>query len=98
MRRVLKRRQCAGGGSAALSHRDHGHTVGCVGQVNRIPSRVAGVADLVGAPPTSRQFSGTKSIMGGGSFGEDRTVELVNDSATPGANKAYKTNPSGVKG
>jgi hypothetical protein len=47
---------------------------------------------------SSRSITGAKSITGGGDLSSDRTVEFVNDSTSPGANKVYGTDASGVKG
>ena len=43
-------------------------------------------------------ITGTQSIAGGGDLTGNRTLSLVNDSTTPGANKVYGTDGSGVKG
>ncbi len=48
--------------------------------------------------PLTRTITGDQSITGGGDLTADRTLTLVNDSASPGNNKAYMTNGSGVKG
>lgn len=46
----------------------------------------------------TRTISTTNSITGGGNLSVDRTLRLVNDVATPGANKLYGTDGSGVRG
>lgn len=46
----------------------------------------------------SRQVATQNSITGGGDLTADRTLALVNDAATPGANKVYGTDGSGAKG
>jgi len=51
-----------------------------------------------GIVPNSRKVEGANSLSGGGALTEDRTIALVNDSATPGASKLYGTNESGVRG
>lgn len=48
--------------------------------------------------PQSRSISTANSLTGGGNLSADRTIQLVNDSASPGANKVYGTDASGVKG
>ena len=48
--------------------------------------------------PTSRQVATTNSLTGGGDLSADRTLSLVNDQASPGANKVYGTDSSGTKG
>lgn len=51
-----------------------------------------------GIVPNSRTVTTTKSLTGGGTLAEDRTLELVNDAATPGNDKLYGTSPTGTKG
>jgi hypothetical protein len=46
----------------------------------------------------TRAMNTTKSLTGGGNLSADRTLELVNDDATPGANKVYGTDGTGTKG
>lgn len=48
--------------------------------------------------PTTRTITGTLSVTGGGDLSANRTLSLVNDAATPGANYYYGTNGSGTKG
>lgn len=43
-------------------------------------------------------ITGATSLTGGGDLSVNRTLSLVNDSATPGISKYYGTNGSGVKG
>lgn len=43
-------------------------------------------------------ITGTTSLTGGGTITTNRTLTLVNDSATPGNDMLYGTNGSGVKG
>lgn len=45
-----------------------------------------------------RTVTGDMSISGGGDLSADRTFTLVNDAASPGANKVYGTSSAGVKG
>lgn len=53
---------------------------------------------IVNAVQTSRLVAGANSISGGGALSGDLTLQLVNDSASPGATKCYGTDASGVKG
>jgi hypothetical protein len=46
----------------------------------------------------ARSISTQHSLTGGGSLAADRTVSLVNDTASPGANKTYGTDAGGVRG
>lgn len=48
--------------------------------------------------PVARQVATQHSLTGGGNLTADRTLSLVNDTASPGANKVYGTNASGVRG
>ena len=48
--------------------------------------------------PLETTITGTKSVTGGGDLTANRTIELVNDQDTPGNDKLYGTNGSGVKG
>lgn len=43
-------------------------------------------------------ITGVKSLTGGGTLAADRTMELVNDAASPGTTQYYGTNGSGTKG
>lgn len=43
-------------------------------------------------------ITGVNSVAGGGDLSANRTLQLVNDSATPGNNYYYGTNGSGTKG
>lgn len=67
------------------------------GRVTSASNRSLTPSDI-GAVPTSRQITGVNSVSGGGSLTLDRTLELVNDQASPGNSKYYGTNPSGTKG
>ena len=48
--------------------------------------------------PTTRNINTTQSLTGGGNLTADRTLSLVNDSATPGSYFSYSTNAVGIKG
>lgn len=48
--------------------------------------------------PTTRSITGTGSVSGGGDLSINRSLSLVNDNSTPGNNKLYGTNASGIKG
>lgn len=48
--------------------------------------------------PLTTTITGDKSVSGGGDLTANRTFELVNDQDTPGNDKLYGTNGSGVKG
>lgn len=45
-----------------------------------------------------REIKTAGSLTGGGDLSADRTLSLVNDSATPGPDKQYSTDGSGVRG
>lgn len=47
---------------------------------------------------STRAVNTINSLTGGGDLSADRTLSLVNDSASPGNNKVYGTDSSGVKG
>lgn len=53
---------------------------------------------LNGKVDTSRQVGTSNSLSGGGDLTTDRTLSLVNDSATPGNSKYYGTDGTGTKG
>jgi hypothetical protein len=58
-------------------------------------------ADITGEPAfveTSRTISTTNSLTGGGDLSANRTLSLVNDSASPGNSKYYGTDSGGTKG
>jgi hypothetical protein len=48
--------------------------------------------------PTSTSVSTTNSLSGGGALSSSLTLQLVNDSASPGNDKVYGTDSSGTKG
>ena len=48
--------------------------------------------------PNTRQVATTGSLTGGGDLSANRTLSLVNDSNSPGANKVYGTDALGAKG
>ena|GEM_PF-7041169 len=54
--------------------------------------------DLAGKVGTSRAVNTSGSLTGGGNLSADRTLSLVNDSATPGNNRYYGTDSGGSKG
>jgi hypothetical protein len=47
---------------------------------------------------TSVSISGGTSLSGGGAINANRTITLLNDSASPGNSKLYGTNGAGTKG
>lgn len=53
---------------------------------------------LNGKVSNTRQIATSGSLTGGGDLSADRTLSLVNDSASPGINKVYGTDASGNKG
>lgn len=55
-------------------------------------------SDLSGKVGTSRNVSTQHSLTGGGNLSADRTLALVNDTASPGNNKVYGTDGSGARG
>lgn len=48
--------------------------------------------------PATRRVDTQHSLAGGGDLTADRTLSLVNDTAAPGAFKAYGTDATGVRG
>jgi hypothetical protein len=50
-----------------------------------------------GDVPASRLVATQHSLTGGGDLTSDRTLALVGDTASPGANKVYGTNSSGER-
>ena len=54
--------------------------------------------DIAGKVDTTRTITGATSLTGGGDLTANRTISLVNDSATPGNSMYYGTNGSGAKG
>jgi hypothetical protein len=56
------------------------------------------VGDVSGAAPSARQVATQHSLSGGGDLSADRTLSLAGDTATPGNNKVYGTDGSGVRG
>lgn len=53
---------------------------------------------ITGAVQSTRSVSTQHSLTGGGDLSADRTMALVNDTASPGNSKYYGTDASGVKG
>lgn len=78
-----------GGASTTFYVKESG--TGNTGWVALGPPGAGGVAP-------SRQILTTQSLTGGGDLGTDRTLSLVNDTASPGNNKVYGTDGSGVRG
>jgi hypothetical protein len=68
--------------------------------VGNIAGTVAAGDDsrIVGAVQASLTVNTTHSLTGGGNLGANRTLSLVNDTASPGNNKVYGTDGSGVRG
>lgn len=64
-----------------------------VGAADAAAQRVA-----MDVPQTTRSISTQHSLTGGGNLSADRTLSLVNDSASPGNNKVYGTDGAGIKG
>lgn len=62
------------------------------------PVSTATQTALNGKASTTTTITGTNSISGGGDLSANRTLALVNDSATPGTTKYYGTDVSGAKG
>lgn len=56
------------------------------------------VTALSGAVLGGRIVSGQQSLAGGGDLSTNRTLNLVGDTATPGANKYYGTDGSAIRG
>ncbi|MEO6727743.1 MAG: hypothetical protein ABIM96_02340, partial [Candidatus Saccharimonas sp.] len=56
------------------------------------------VTDLAGKASTATTVTGITSLTGGGDLSANRTLSLVNDSATPGNTKYYGTDGTGTKG
>lgn len=73
-----------------------------LGTVNRVANTFTAAISVtltgLGGVPTSRAVNTTKSLSGGGNLGADRTLELVNDNASPGATRYYGTDGAGAKG
>lgn len=61
------------------------------------PTTLAGYGITNGALNTTT-VTGVNSISGGGDLSANRTLQLVNDTATPGNNKYYGTDGSGSRG
>lgn len=74
---------------AGKANTTHGHAI----------SDVTGLqTDLNGKASTTTTVTGATSLTGGGDLSANRTISLVNDSATPGNSYYYGTNGSGTKG
>lgn len=61
----------------------------------RTPTQVLGD---IAAAPSARNVATQHSLQGGGDLTADRTLSLVGDVASPGANKVYGTNGAGARG
>jgi hypothetical protein len=62
------------------------------------PAGYITLAALANYVQNSRQIATTNSLTGGGDLSADRTLQLVNDNASPGNLKYYGTDSSGTKG
>lgn len=59
----------------------------------------AAIAELAAEKvPATRSVLTSNSLTGGGALSADRTLQLVGDAASPGANKVYGTDSGGSKG
>jgi hypothetical protein len=58
----------------------------------------AAARTAISAVPTSRNVATQHSLTGGGDLSADRTLNLVNDTASPGNNLFYATGPTGTRG
>ena len=65
--------------------------------ITSTPTTLAGYGITDGVP-TSRQINTVKSLTGGGPLTANLTLELVNDSSSPGNSHFYGTDGSGAKG
>ena len=65
--------------------------------ITSTPTTLAGYGITDGVP-TSRQINTVKSLTGGGTLTANLTLELVNDSSSPGNSHFYGTDGSGAKG
>jgi hypothetical protein len=69
------------------------------GRVNAAQSDATGaLAGLADKVDTTRLVGTQHSLQGGGNLSANRTLSLVGDVATPGSNKVYGTDASGVRG
>lgn len=67
--------------------------------LNTLASTVSSLATTVaGKVDATRQVATTNSLTGGGDLSANRTLQLVNDSSSPGNTKLYGTNGAGVRG
>ncbi len=67
-------------------------------KLSDVAAEAAGNHTHSGLVSDSRQVSTTHSLTGGGDLSGNRTLSLVNDSATPGNNTVYGVNSAGVRG
>jgi hypothetical protein len=85
-----------GATTAANARTNLGSTA--VGDAVFIAVSAAAARLAIGAVGDTRAVNTTNSLTGGGDLSADRTLQLVNDSAAPGANQYYGTNGAGTKG
>lgn len=85
-----------GATTAANARTNLGSTA--VGDAVFIAVSAAAARLAIGAVGDTRAINTTNSLTGGGTLAADRTLQLVNDSAAPGANQYYGTNGAGTKG
>lgn len=85
-----------GATTAANARANLGSTV--VGDAVFIAVSAAAARLAIGAVADTRAINTTNSLTGGGDLSADRTIQLVNDAAAPGANQYYGTNGAGTKG
>lgn len=62
------------------------------------PISAAAQSALDAKASAATTFTGSASLIGGGTLAANRTISLVNDTPTPGNSKYYGTNSSGTKG
>lgn len=65
---------------------------------NLVSDLAALSASIAAKVSPSRAINTANSLTGGGDLSADRTLSLVNDLSSPGANKFYGTDGSGVRG
>lgn len=82
----------------AVSTTELGGDITAAGKDLLNDASVSAQRTTLGVPPSTRSIATANSLAGGGDLSADRTIQLVNDSASPGANKVYGTDASGVKG
>lgn len=85
-----------GATNAATARANLGSTT--VGDAVFIAVSAAAARSAIGAVADSRSILTQFSLTGGGNLSADRTLNLLNDSAAPGANMVYGTDSGGTKG